>query len=73
MKILLVAPGPRHSTSDVYRYQHLDVPSIVDACGRALSETALENLVVSPALLEGIADRSRPARRDWRELWPERS
>ncbi len=54
----------------VYRYQHLDADSIVEACGQVLSETALENLSVSPALLERLAGRASAAR-DWRELWPE--
>jgi pyruvate dehydrogenase E1 component len=54
----------------VYRYQHLDAASLVEACGKALSETALENLSVSPALLERLAGRA-PAARDWRALWPQ--
>jgi len=56
--------------SDVYRYQHLDAASIAQACGRALAETALEELVVPVALLERVAGRAAPRRRDWRELWP---
>jgi hypothetical protein len=44
---------------------------VVSACGRALAETALEDLRVSPELLERIAGRDPPARRGWRELWPE--
>lgn len=55
---------------EVYAYQHLDAPSIVAACGRVLSETALEDLRVSPTLLERLAGRAPAARRDWRELWP---
>ena len=56
----------------VFKYQHLDGESIVEACGRVLSETALENLVVSPALLDQLA--GRPVRRphaEWRSLWPD--
>lgn len=56
--------------SDVFRYQHLDAPAIVEACGRVLSETALEDLRVSPALLDRLAGKPRSSRRDWRELWP---
>ncbi|MFN0007726.1 MAG: pyruvate dehydrogenase [Planctomycetota bacterium] len=58
---------------EVYAYQHLDAPSIEEACGRALSETALEDLRVSPALaarLAGGAGAGTGPRRDWRELWP---
>ncbi|HVS19630.1 MAG TPA: pyruvate dehydrogenase, partial [Planctomycetota bacterium] len=54
----------------VYRMHHLDSDSIVEACGRVLSETALEDLRVSPALLERLAGRPT-TRRDWRELWPD--
>jgi pyruvate dehydrogenase E1 component len=56
---------------EVFRYQHLDRDSIVEACGQALSETALEDLVVPRELLDRLASGERPARRDWRELWPE--
>jgi pyruvate dehydrogenase E1 component len=56
---------------EVYKYQSIDRDSIVEACGRVLSETALENLEVSPALLERLAGRA-PARTDWRDLWPGR-
>jgi len=56
---------------DVFAYQSLDAPAIAEACGRVLSDTALEDLRVSPALLERLAGRGTP-RRDWRELWPDR-
>lgn len=53
----------------VYGLHHLDRDSIVEACGKVLAETALEDLRVSPALLERLAGRAS-ARADWRELWP---
>ena len=56
--------------SQVYEYHHLDAPSIVEAAGQVLSETALESLRVSPALLESLAQNRPAARIDWRELWP---
>ncbi|MDZ4772582.1 MAG: pyruvate dehydrogenase [Planctomycetota bacterium] len=56
---------------EVFEYQHLDAASIVEACGKVLSETALEDLRVSPALLERLAGRVHDTRRDWRELWPD--
>lgn len=55
---------------EVFEYQHLDAASIVEACGKALSETALEDLRVSPALLERLAGRAATPRPSWRELWP---
>jgi len=56
----------------IFRYQELDPDSIVDACGRALAETALEELRVSPRAFDRLAGREAPdgGRRDWRELWP---
>jgi pyruvate dehydrogenase E1 component len=57
---------------EVFKYQNLDAKSVVQACGRALAETALENLRISPDVLnrlQGRADSS--GRPDWRELWPE--
>ncbi len=56
----------------VYRYLGLDGDALVEAAGRALAETALEDLRLSPAALEALAARqTRPgAVRDWRELWP---
>jgi pyruvate dehydrogenase E1 component len=57
---------------EVYGYHHLDRDSIVEACGRALAETALEDLRVPRDVLERLAAREDAPRRDWRELWPER-
>ncbi|MCE9593563.1 MAG: pyruvate dehydrogenase [Planctomycetes bacterium] len=55
----------------VYRYQHIDCDSIVEACGHVLSETALEDLHVSPTMLERLAGRAPQRTRDWRSLWPD--
>ena len=57
--------------NDVFAYHHLDADAIYDACGRALSETALEDLVVASSTLEGHARRPKQGPGDWRELWPE--
>jgi pyruvate dehydrogenase E1 component len=54
----------------IFEYQHLDGASIVEACGKVLSETALEDLRVSPTLLAALAGRPTAPRRDWRALWP---
>ena len=54
----------------VFAYQHLDAASIVEACGQALSETALEDLRVSPEALARWSRRDASARRSWRDLWP---
>ncbi|MBM3987325.1 MAG: pyruvate dehydrogenase [Planctomycetes bacterium] len=54
----------------VFELHHLDADSVVEACGKALSETALEDLRVSRELLERLAGRGA-ATSDWRELWPD--
>lgn len=56
----------------VYGYLGLDADAIVEACGKVLSETALEDLRVSREVLETLALRQvqGAAVRDWRELWP---
>jgi pyruvate dehydrogenase E1 component len=54
----------------VFALHHLDADSVVEACGKALSETALEDLRVPRELLERLAGRS-PAKSDWRSLWPD--
>jgi pyruvate dehydrogenase E1 component len=56
---------------DVFQYQHLDPASIAEACGQALSLTALEDLRISPNLLERLAGRTPAGGRDWRALWPD--
>lgn len=56
---------------EVFEYQHLDADSIVEACGKVLSKTALEDVRVSAATLERVAGAPRAAGiGDWRELWP---
>lgn len=55
---------------EVFRYQDLDPTSIVEACGQVLSETALENLVVDPEVLNQLAGAPQQAKTNWRDLWP---
>ncbi len=55
----------------VYAYQHIDADAIVEAVGKALSETALEEVVVSRRALDDLQRRAAapaPAA-DWHELW----
>lgn len=54
--------------SDVYRYHHIDADSVVEAVGKVLAETALENIV-----LPGEGNRASMNGNhtpDWRGLWP---
>jgi pyruvate dehydrogenase E1 component len=58
--------------TDVYAYHHLDAPSIVEACGKVLAETALETVRVSPQVIAQVAGEQSAAAHvvNWRELWP---
>ncbi len=55
--------------SDIYHLHGLDVDSIIEACGKVLSETALEQIIVKETSLTEVsaADKSTP---HWSELWP---
>ena len=58
--------------TDVFRYHHIDADSVVEACGRVLSETALENVVL-PGESSGAYSNGHSVdnvRSDWRQLWP---
>jgi pyruvate dehydrogenase E1 component len=57
---------------DVYAYHHIDAASVIEACGKVLSETALESVRVSPQALALIAEQPATTGRfvNWRELWP---
>ncbi|MGE3973299.1 MAG: pyruvate dehydrogenase [Bdellovibrionales bacterium] len=54
---------------DVYQYHHIDVESVVEAVGKVLSETALEEVRVSNRALHWEQKEERP---NWQELWPTR-
>ncbi len=56
--------------SDIYKYHHIDADSVVEACGRVLSETALETVQVSGRVLGEVAQGpSEPGK--WSDLWPQ--
>ena len=57
--------------SEIYAYHHIDSESVIEAVGKVLSETALENVQVSQAQLriqeqESHAGTAQP----WSSLWP---
>jgi pyruvate dehydrogenase E1 component len=62
----------KHSKSgrpvDIYAYHHIDWESVKEACGKVLSETALERVEVSRRLLDESATH-QPVKGDWRQLW----
>ncbi len=56
--------------AQVYAYQGLDPDSIVDACGRVLAETALEEVRLTGQAMEVIR-QGQGQQTPWQELWPE--
>lgn len=58
--------------SDIYRYHGFDADSVVEACGKVLAETALENVYMpgetNGAYANGNHQVSESA--NWRQLWP---
>ncbi len=57
--------------ADIYKFHHIDESSIVEACGKVLSETALENIHVNKQTLTS-AENHPPLGGHWREFWPEK-
>ena len=56
---------------DIYAYHGIDAEAVVEACGKVLAETALENVKVSQTVL-GEVQAQAPAPAKWDELWPTR-
>lgn len=54
--------------TDIFKYHHMDDQSIVEAVGKVLSETALENVRVSRKILEE-SQQQVTSNQDWSQLW----
>ena len=55
----------------VYDYHGLGPDGIVEACGKALAETALERVRLSPAALRALQRQNHGDRQPWQDLWPD--
>ncbi|MBC7419107.1 MAG: pyruvate dehydrogenase [Bdellovibrio sp.] len=62
---------------EIYHFHHIDDEAVVEACGKALSETALEKVIVSKKSLDEVAQAGYSAEGQatqtnphWTELWP---
>jgi pyruvate dehydrogenase E1 component len=59
--------------SEIYHFHNIDAEAVVEACGKVLSETALEKVIVSKQSLDE-ANQSESAHAGpsphWTELWP---
>jgi pyruvate dehydrogenase E1 component len=54
----------------IFRYHGLHAEGIVEACGQALSETALEQVTLSKDALSMLAGLQGSEPPQWQELWP---
>ncbi|MCB0349847.1 MAG: pyruvate dehydrogenase [Bdellovibrionales bacterium] len=52
---------------DVYAYHHIDSESVIEACGKVLSETALEQVQVASSAVTHIIPPGATA--NWQDLW----
>ena len=57
---------------DIYKYHGIDSDSIVEGCGKALAETAMETIQVSQRTL-GQAAQANPVSGDWKQWWEQKS
>lgn len=62
--------------NEIYAYHHIDSASIVEAAGKALAETALEQVKVSQTVLRSTStlnEQASTAPSNWQDLWPSSS
>jgi pyruvate dehydrogenase E1 component len=57
--------------NEIYAYHGIDWESVMEACGKVLAETALEEVKVSQTVL-GEAQLTQTAPTKWTDLWPQR-
>jgi pyruvate dehydrogenase E1 component len=57
--------------NEIYAYHGIDWESVMEACGKVLAETALEEVKVSQSVL-GEAQLTQSAPTKWTDLWPQR-
>jgi hypothetical protein len=54
----------------IYQYHGLHADGIVETCGQALAQTALERVQLHPAAVAVLRGQQSAPAGDWRELWP---
>jgi pyruvate dehydrogenase E1 component len=55
--------------SEIYAFHGIDAKSVVEACGKVLAETALEQVIVRDVALEQTQQAGKTTSH-WTELWP---
>ncbi len=61
---------------EIYHFHSIDTEAVVEACGKVLSETALEKVIVNKTTMEetALAAASTGEQRPhWTELWPSKT
>jgi pyruvate dehydrogenase E1 component len=60
--------------AEIYHFHQIDDEAVMDACGKVLSETALEKVIVTKNSLEDVAHsdsvQTASGTPHWTELWP---
>ncbi|MFN3696234.1 MAG: pyruvate dehydrogenase [Pseudobdellovibrio sp.] len=60
--------------SEIYHYHNIDFEAVIEACGKVLSETALEKVIVNKSTIEETANASESFNKPhWTELWPSKT
>lgn len=63
--------------TEIYHFHGIDEEAVIEACGKVLSETALEKVIVTKHSLDEIAqsqsEQSTNVPTHWTELWPTRN
>lgn len=60
---------------EIYHFHQIDAEAVIEACGKVLSETALEKVIVNKQTMEETAQASTSGehRPHWTELWPSKT
>lgn len=61
---------------EIYHFHSIDTEAVVEACGKVLSETALEKVIVNKTTMEETAQATASngeQRPHWTELWPSKT
>ncbi len=56
---------------EIFKYHKIDADAVIEASGKVLSETALEQVKVSTKALNNL--NQPQAATHWKELWPKQS
>ncbi len=56
--------------AEIYAYHHIDSAAVIEAAGKVLSETALEEIKLSPRVIEQLQG-TESQHMNWRQLWPD--